>query len=96
MPDNKSRCCIAYTLSPDHNLPEQPNDCPGILATGYTDWPGEEGYYIEVCPRKSWLGKAAGGIAFCGLGPDVIILHRDTSPTQAEYEQAAREADLDW
>lgn len=96
MSANKPRCCFVYTLSPDLKSPIQPEDCPGILAASYANGSPEEGYYIEVCPRKSWLGKIAGCIAFCGLGPDVIVLHRDTLPTKTEYEQAAREADEDW
>ncbi len=91
-----NHCCFAYTWSGQYKKSPMPEDCPGVLATGYADGSPEEGYYIEVCPRTAWLGRAASGVVFCGLGPDVIVLHRDTVPTEDEYNQAARNADKDF
>lgn len=92
----QKHCCFSYALSEEYKTKPMPDDCPGLLATGSADGSPEDGYYIEVCPRKLWLGKSAAGAAFCGLGPDLIVLHRDTAPTQEEYDQAALEADEDW
>lgn len=93
-----SSCCYSFLWSTEHRESKKakPEDCSGVLSSAYEEGYGE-GYYIQVCPRLSWLGRVAGGVTFCGNGPEVIILHRDTIPTEQEYEQVARDADDgDW
>ncbi len=101
MPEIENKiCCYTYRwqLSREDQAAGnwKADDCNGVLkATIISGYP-EDGYYVEVCPRTSWLGRCATGINFCGNGADVIVLHRNTIPTLEEYQQAARDADNDW
>jgi hypothetical protein len=93
----KQRCCYDYYgIGQKPELPAMPDDCPGVLATASEQGFSPEGYYIQVCPRVSWLGRVAGGVNFCGNGPDVIVLHRDTVPSKQEYQAVVQEVDDDW
>ncbi len=89
-------CCYSYTWSQDYRERNQPTDCPGVLATKLAKGDPEDGYYIQICPRAAWLGNLATAVSFCGLGPDVIILHRNSIPTAEECEQAVRRIDEEW
>lgn len=84
-------CCYSFMWLPefDHTTSLRAADCSGILGSAYElDDQGGAGYYIQVCPRLAWLGRAASGINFCGDSPDVLVLHRNTYPSRAEFKQA--------
>jgi hypothetical protein len=93
----KKLCCYDMWMPGQLRGTENPEDCEGVLTTHSEEGYPEDGYYIQVCPRLSTLGQPNGGVNFCGNGPDVITMHRDTTPTNEEYKQAARDADqMDW
>lgn len=74
---------------------QPPDDCEGILQTMYRDprGNGHEGYYIQVCPRRSWTGQQIGSTNFYGNGPDVIVMHQTQFPDEAEVQVAIRQAE---
>lgn len=92
MSESNKHCCYSFNWSREHmnEGQQRPEDCPGVLATAFENGYPEDGYYIQVCPRTSWLGHTAAHIDFCGNGADVIILHQDAVPTDDEYKQAVR------
>jgi hypothetical protein len=95
-----SICCYefrGFVSVPEKDHTARPDDCQGILTTASAKGYPEDGYYIEVCPRLSWLGAKQYSIDFCGNGADVIVMHQDTIPTSEDYDAAARIADEgDW
>jgi len=102
MTENACEECYSNMFSSD----PPPEDCEGLVADkciSRTDLGKEpldpdslvidDGFYIQVCPRRSRLGNPNGEVTFCGNGPDVIVMFRDTVPTREEYLDAARQFD---
>jgi hypothetical protein len=88
-------CALCYDcLIPGQ---ERPNDCPGLLVESKSleGYP-EDGYFVQVCPRVSNLGRMVTHIDYCGNGPDVIVMHQSTVPSAEEYAAAAKKCDNAW
>ncbi len=64
-----------------------PDICLGLLASELILGHGE-GCIVQVCPNPMRLDQPTVEPDCSGLGPDVIILHRDTIPSVSEYRQA--------
>lgn len=67
-----------------------PEDCPGILASKELQHPDSDEYFIfQVCPNPSTLGSPNTDVNYSD-GSYEITMHRDTTPTEEEYLEAAR------
>lgn len=64
-----------------------PDDCLGLLAAKFIV-SGSYEYQILVCPNPATLGQPNREVVMCGLGDDMIIMRRDTVPTDVEYAEA--------
>lgn len=65
-----------------HNCPEA---CPGMLDSKFlrSDY-GGEGCLVQICPNPETLDKPMLAVDYCGNGPDVVIIYRDTVPSDQE------------
>jgi hypothetical protein len=71
-----------------------PPECIGMIASKFIRESQEiddEGTIVQVCPNPNRLGDYDDGSIYCGNGPDVVIMHRDTVPSDEEYLQASRD-----
>ena len=84
---NKNHCCLVYSYF--HNGENAP-DCTGVIAEssvrGDENFP--EGFFVQTCPRESWLGRTASGIGFCGNGADVVSIHMSAVPSPEQVTLA--------
>lgn len=87
-------CCNSFFWRDEngHSGAVRADDCTGVLALHFEDV-GEEGIVVQVCPRERWLGQELGGTAMCGMGPDVVVMHQNTVPTDEEYKAAIADSD---
>lgn len=68
-----------------------PDVCQGLLDSSFAeDKNGGEGFLIQVCPNPERRSSINSETDYCGNGPDVIIMYRNTIPTAEEYEVAVK------